>query len=106
MVAKSHKITSSAFEVRVTRIVASLIGFASIGIAVAASEFDGILQLGVTAVGLVSGPLLALFVLGLFTTVANKVVRYPSSLASRSVFSCVMNGSKEKTPTWTITDSA
>ena len=30
---------------------------------------------GVTALGLVSGPLLALFVLGLFTTVANKVVR-------------------------------
>ena len=81
---------SLSFEVRVTRIVASIIGFASVGIAVAASEFDGILQLGVTAVGLVSGPLLAVFVLGLFTTVANKVVRSASSLSSRSVCSYVM----------------
>ena len=67
------------YKVRITRAVAGIIGFASIGIAVAASEFDGLLRLGVTAVGLVSGPLLALFVLGLFTTVANKVVRNPSS---------------------------
>ena len=67
------------YKVRITRAVAGIIGFASIGIAVAASEFDGLLRLGVTAVGLVSGPLLALFVLGLFTTVANKVVRNSSS---------------------------
>ena len=70
------------YKVRITRAVAGIIGFASIGIAVAASEFDGLLRLGVTAVGLVSGPLLALFVLGLFTTVANKVVRNPSVLPS------------------------
>ena len=76
----SNKVTlRPPYKVRITRAVAGIIGFASIGIAVAASEFDGLLRLGVTAVGLVSGPLLALFVLGLFTTVANKVVRNPSS---------------------------
>ena len=81
----------TAMQVRITRAVAGIIGFASIGIAVAASEFDGILRLGVTAVGLVSGPLLALFVLGLFTTVANKVVRNPSSPPTTNVTKLIKN---------------
>ena len=52
------------------------IGLITVGLAVIAANLDGVLQLGNTAMGVLAGPLLAIFLLGFFTTAANKYVRF------------------------------
>ena len=59
----------------ITRSIATLMGVISIGFAVLASSLDGILQLANSVMASLSGPLLATFVLGFFSTTTNKVVR-------------------------------
>lgn len=49
-------------------------GLITVGLAVITANLDGVLQLGNTAMGVLAGPLLAVFLLGFFTTAANKYV--------------------------------
>ena len=66
---------SDARQVTYSRGIASFMGVITIGLAYLASELDGVLQLGSTTIGVLGGPLLAVFLLGFFTTTANKIVR-------------------------------
>ena len=59
----------------ITRSIATLMGVISIGFAVLASSLDGILQLANSVMASLAGPLLATFVVGFFSTTANKIVR-------------------------------
>ena len=52
------------------------LGLITVGLAVITANLDGVLQLGNTAMGVLAGPLLAIFLLGFFTTAANKYVRF------------------------------
>ena len=58
-----------------TRAIATFMGLITVGLAVITANLDGVLQLGNIAMGLLAGPLLAVFLLGFFTTTANKYVR-------------------------------
>ena len=64
----------------ITRSIATLMGVISIGFAVLASSLDGILQLANSVMAALAGPLLATFVLGFFSTTANKFVRMTITL--------------------------
>ena len=66
----------------ITRSIATLMGVISIGFAVLASSLDGILQLANSVMAALAGPLLATFVLGFFSTTANKIVRSFCQLSS------------------------
>lgn len=59
-------------QVFLTRAIAAFMGLITIGIAIITNNLDGILQLGNTAMGVLAGPILAVFLLGFFTTTANK----------------------------------
>ena len=61
-------------QVFLSRIIAFFMGLVTVGLAVITASLDGVLQLGNTAMGLLAGPLLAIFLLGFFTTTANKYV--------------------------------
>ena len=63
-------------QVFLTRAIAAFMGLITVGLAVITANLDGILQLGNTAMGVLAGPLLAIFLLGFFTTAANKYVRF------------------------------
>jgi hypothetical protein len=65
---------SEGRQVFLTRAIASFMGLVTVGMAVIAANLDGVLQLGNTAMGVLAGPLLAVFLLGFFTTAANKYV--------------------------------
>ena len=59
----------------ITRALASFSGALTVGLAILSSSgIYGVLQLGHTAMSLLAGPLLALYVLGFFTHTANKIV--------------------------------
>ena len=62
------------WQVIISRGLAFAVGLITIGLAVLTSSFDGVLQLGNSAMGVLAGPILALFLLGFFTHTANKVV--------------------------------
>ena len=62
-------------QVFLSRSIAAFMGLVTVGLAVITANLDGVLQLGNTAMGLLAGPLLAIFLLGFFTTTANKYVR-------------------------------
>uniref|UniRef100_A0A034VML1 Putative sodium-dependent multivitamin transporter n=1 Tax=Bactrocera dorsalis TaxID=27457 RepID=A0A034VML1_BACDO len=55
-----------------SKIMACIYGIVCIGMAFTASSMGGVLQASLTIFGVVGGPLLALFTLGLFTTRANQ----------------------------------
>nr|XP_014102093.1 putative sodium-dependent multivitamin transporter [Bactrocera oleae]XP_036230711.1 putative sodium-dependent multivitamin transporter [Bactrocera oleae] len=55
-----------------SKIMACIYGVVCIGMAFTASSMGGVLQASLTIFGVVGGPLLALFTLGLFTTRANQ----------------------------------
>jgi len=62
-------------QLMITRGLATFAGVLTIGLAILTSSgIDGVLQLGNTAMGVLAGPLLALFLLGFFTHTANKIV--------------------------------
>ena len=63
-------------QVFLTRAIATFMGLVTIALAVITANLDGILQLGNSAIGVLAGPLLAVFLLGFFTTTANKYVHY------------------------------
>ncbi len=65
---------SEGRQVFLTRVVASFMGLVTVGLAVITANLDGVLQLGNTAMGVLAGPLLAVFLLGFFTTATNKYV--------------------------------
>ena len=67
--------TTSLFYVDLTIFLFVFLGLITVGLAVITANLDGILQLGNTAMGVLAGPLLAIFLLGFFTTAANKYVR-------------------------------
>ena len=73
---------SVPFQVMVTRGLASLAGVITIGLAILTSSgIDGVLQLGNTAMSVLAGPLLALYLLGFFTHTANRLVKYQCNLS-------------------------
>ena len=63
-------------QVFLTRAIAAFMGLITVGLAVITANLDndGILKLGSSAMGVLAGPLLAIFLLGFFTTAANKYV--------------------------------
>ena len=64
-------------QVMVTRGLAALAGVITVGLAILTSSgIEGVLQLGNTAMSVLAGPLLALFLLGFFTHTANRIVSY------------------------------
>ena len=67
-------------QVFLSRSIAAFMGLVTVGLAVITANLDGVLQLGNTAMGLLAGPLLAIFLLGFFTTTANKYVRISQCL--------------------------
>ena len=66
----------SLFYVDWTIFLFVFLGLITVGLAVITANLDGVLQLGNTAMGVLAGPLLAIFLLGFFTTAANKYVRF------------------------------
>lgn len=62
--------SNSAF---VSKILAGIFGIICIAVAFIAQSFGGILQAALIIFGVVGGPLLALFTLGMTTTVANQI---------------------------------
>lgn len=58
-----------------TKIVAFVFGLACVGLAFLAQHLGGVLQISLTIFGVVGGPLLGIFTLGMFTTGANEKVR-------------------------------
>ena len=70
----------------VTRGLAALAGVITIGLAILTSSgIDGVLQLGNTAMSVLAGPLLALYLLGFFTHTANRLVSYFLCINPRSL---------------------
>lgn len=67
--------TNEDRQVQVVRAVMALLGAMVTILAYLASTFPGVAHFGQGALGVLVGPLLAIFVLGFFTTAANKVVR-------------------------------
>jgi len=64
-------------QVMVTRGLAALAGVITVGLAILTSSgIEGVLQLGNTAMSVLAGPLLALFLLGFFTHTANRIVSW------------------------------
>ena len=57
-----------------TKLIALLFGFICLGVAFLAQFLGGILQASLTIFGVVGGPLLGLFTLGMFSTTAESVV--------------------------------
>lgn len=57
-----------------TKLIAFIYGLVCIAIAFLAQFLGGVLQASLTIFGVVGGPLLALFSLGMFTTSANQKV--------------------------------
>lgn len=57
-----------------TKIVALIYGFVFLGLAFLAQFLGGVLQAALTVFGVVGGPLLGLFSLGMFTVTANQKV--------------------------------
>ena len=58
----------------ISKILALLYGFVCLGIAFAAESLGGILQATLTIFGVVGGPLLGMFTLGMFVPFANETV--------------------------------
>ena len=58
----------------ITKILALLYGFVCLGISFAAESLGGVLQASLTIFGVVGGPLLGLFTLGMFVPFANQTV--------------------------------
>lgn len=59
-----------------TKIFALSYGVVSLAIAFLAQLLGGVLQASLTIFGVVGGPLLGLFTLGMFSTIPNETVRY------------------------------
>lgn len=57
-----------------TKLIALFFGFVCLAIAFLAQFLGGVLQASLTIFGVIGGPLLALFSLGMFTTTANEKV--------------------------------
>lgn len=57
-----------------TKLVAFFFGIACLGLAFLAQHLGGVLQVSLTIFGVVGGPLLGIFTLGMFTTAANEKV--------------------------------
>lgn len=73
---KIHKRTLGERQTAVrTKIVALIYGFVFVGLAFTAQFLGGVLQAALTIFGVVGGPLLGLFSLGMFTLMANQKVR-------------------------------
>lgn len=66
-----------------TKIIALSYGMACLAIAFSAQYLGGILQASLTIFGVVGGPLLALFSLGMFTVTANQKVSFIGILYKR-----------------------
>lgn len=61
-------------QVQVTRALTTSMALVVVGIAHLASVYDVVLEIGGEAIGILSGPILAVFLLGFFTYTANKLV--------------------------------
>lgn len=72
-----------------TKTVALVYGFVFIGLAFLAQFLGGVLQAALTIFGVVGGPLLGLFTLGMFTVMANQKVSI-DSVESRKVSSSTL----------------
>jgi hypothetical protein len=66
-------------HVQISRAICTCLGLVTVGLAHLAGSFEAVMTISVRAVGVLAGPILAVFVLGFFTTTANKTVRkkYP-----------------------------
>ena len=58
----------------ISKLLALLYGFVCLGIAFAAESLGGVMQASLTIFGVVGGPLLGLFTLGMFVPFANQTV--------------------------------
>ncbi|KRT80548.1 hypothetical protein AMK59_8463 [Oryctes borbonicus] len=67
-----EKELSESFSTVLTKIFAFGYGIACVAIAFLAANLGGVLQASLTIFGVVGGPLLGLFTLGMFTTIANE----------------------------------
>jgi len=65
--------TSERKKVGVTRMLAGGFGVISTGLALGFSHLDGVLKVATTSIGMLSGPLLSVFLLGYFVNFNNKV---------------------------------
>ncbi|XP_023323099.1 sodium-coupled monocarboxylate transporter 2 isoform X2 [Eurytemora carolleeae] len=64
---------TEAKKVAITRCLASGFGLISTGLALGFSRLDGILKVAATSIGMLSGPLLSIFLLGYFLPFTNKI---------------------------------
>lgn len=67
---------NDARQVRISRALATGLGCVAVGIAYLSSSLDIVLEVSEAAIGSLAGPLLAVFLLGFFTSTTNKFVSF------------------------------